>query len=165
MPRTSFGAHRLTISSVKAPLPQPTSVHFRPEGSASQSIKIVPTRRLQSPIYRSYESPSSNRIWVSAITVPFALRVAVTSIHWKNRRLTVHEMCRIQTFPDGLSSECGRTEMERQLGNAVPSLIAEILAREIRRQLLDCPINTSLKLLPSKKDTGSRHSRCKTIVS
>ena len=73
MPRTSFGAHRSTISSVKAPLPQPTSIHFRPEGSASQSIKIAPTRRLHSPIYRSYESPSSNRIWVSAITVAFAL--------------------------------------------------------------------------------------------
>src|SRR5262249_22842268 len=76
MPRTSFGAHRSTISSVKAPLPQPTSIHFRPEGSASQSIKIAPTRRLQSPIYRSYERPSSNRIWVSAITAPLRTVVA-----------------------------------------------------------------------------------------
>jgi DNA (cytosine-5)-methyltransferase 1 len=42
--------------------------------------------------------------------------------------------------------------MQRQLGNAVPSLIAEILAREIRAQLLDCPIKTPLKLLPPKRE-------------
>ena len=56
---------------------------------------------------------------------------AIGPFHWKNRRLTFQEMCRLQTFPDGLSIGCGRTEMQRQLGNAVPSLIAEILAREI----------------------------------
>jgi DNA (cytosine-5)-methyltransferase 1 len=76
---------------------------------------------------------------------------AIGPFHWKNRRLTFQELCRIQTFPDGLSMECGRTEMQRQLGNAVPSLIAEILAREIRAQLLDRPIKTSLRLLPPKR--------------
>ncbi|MGO9684085.1 MAG: DNA cytosine methyltransferase [Beijerinckiaceae bacterium] len=77
---------------------------------------------------------------------------AIGPFHWKNRRLTFQEMCRLQTFPDGLSISCGRTEMQRQLGNAVPSLIAEILAREIRAQLLDSPIKTKLKLLPPKRD-------------
>lgn len=77
---------------------------------------------------------------------------AIGPFHWKNRRLTFQEMCRIQTFPDGLSIECGRTEMQRQLGNAVPSLIAEILAREIRAQLLDCPIKTKLNLLPPRRE-------------
>jgi hypothetical protein len=38
---------------------------------------------------------------------------------------------------------------QRQMGNAVPSLIAEILGREIRTQLLDRPIKTPLKLLPT----------------
>lgn len=71
--------------------------------------------------------------------------------HWKNRRLTFQELCRLQTFPDGLSIDCGRTEMQRQLGNAVPSLVAEVLAREIRAQLLDAPITTPLKLLPSRQ--------------
>jgi DNA (cytosine-5)-methyltransferase 1 len=41
--------------------------------------------------------------------------------------------------------------MQRQLGNAVPSLIAEILAREIRGQILDRPIKTPLKLLPPRR--------------
>jgi DNA (cytosine-5)-methyltransferase 1 len=75
---------------------------------------------------------------------------AIGPFHWKNRRLTFQEMCRLQTFPDGLSIECGRTEMQRQLGNAVPSLIAEIFAREIRTQLLGCPLKSPLKLLPPR---------------
>ena len=37
------------------------------------------------------------------------------------------------------------------LGNAVLSLIAEVLAREIRRQFFDAPLVMSLKLLPPKR--------------
>ena len=73
---------------------------------------------------------------------------AIGPFHWDSRRLTFAELCCIQTFPDGLSVESGRTEMQRMLGNAVPSLVAEVLAREIRRQLLDSPISGPLKLLP-----------------
>ena len=72
---------------------------------------------------------------------------AIGPFHWENRRLTFAELSRIQTFPDGLRLDVGRTEMQRMLGNAVPSLIAEVLAREIRRQLLDAPIQGELALL------------------
>lgn len=72
---------------------------------------------------------------------------AIGPFHWDNRRLTFEELCRLQTFPDGLIIDCGRTEMQRMLGNAVPSLVAEVLAREIRLQLLDSPIRKPLKLL------------------
>jgi DNA (cytosine-5)-methyltransferase 1 len=77
---------------------------------------------------------------------------AIGPFHWTNRRLTFNELCRIQTFPDGLRLEAGRTEMQRMLGNAVPSLIAEILAREIRRQLLDSPLCGALHLMPPKRE-------------
>lgn len=77
---------------------------------------------------------------------------SIGPFHWRNRRLTFQEMARIQTFPDGLKVTCGRTEVQRMLGNAVPSLIAEILAREIRRQLLDVPFNKPLKLMPPKRE-------------
>jgi len=73
---------------------------------------------------------------------------AIGPFHWNNRRLTFRELCRLQTFPDGLKLECGRTEMQRMLGNAVPSLVAEVLAREIRRQFFDAPLNGQLHLLP-----------------
>jgi DNA (cytosine-5)-methyltransferase 1 len=77
---------------------------------------------------------------------------AIGPFHWNNRRLTFQELCRIQTFPEGMKLACGRTEMQRQLGNAVPSLIAEVLAREIRRQLLDAPLNSPLRLLPPRRE-------------
>lgn len=77
---------------------------------------------------------------------------AIGPFHWDSRRLTFSELCRLQTFPDGLSVDCGRTEMQRMLGNAVPSLIAEVLAREIRRQLLDAPVKKPLSLLPPRRE-------------
>lgn len=76
---------------------------------------------------------------------------AIGPFHWSNRRLSFAELCRLQTFPDGLQLDCGRTEMQRMLGNAVPSLVAEVLAREIRAQLLDAPESGPLQLLPPRR--------------
>ena len=74
---------------------------------------------------------------------------AIGPFHWCNRKLSSREMCRIQTFPDDLVFDCGRTDVQKMLGNAVPSLLAEIIAREIRRQLLGDKRNPDpLKLLP-----------------
>lgn len=74
---------------------------------------------------------------------------AIGPFHWCNRKLSSTELCRLQTFPDGLEFDCGRTDMQKMLGNAVPSLLAEVLAREIRRQLLgDKRKLGPLKLIP-----------------
>lgn len=77
---------------------------------------------------------------------------AIGPFHWNNRRLTFKESCRIQTFPEGLIVDCGRTEMQRMLGNAVPSLMSEVLAREIRRQLFNSPLTSPLSLLPPRRE-------------
>jgi DNA (cytosine-5)-methyltransferase 1 len=78
---------------------------------------------------------------------------AIGPFHWRNRRLTATELCRLQTFPEGLRFDGGRTEIQRLLGNAVPSLLTEILAWEIRRQLLGLPGKPrKLKLLPPARD-------------
>jgi DNA (cytosine-5)-methyltransferase 1 len=77
---------------------------------------------------------------------------AIGPFHWCNRKLSVQELCRLQTFPDALSFDCGRTQAQRLLGNAVPSLVAEVLAREIRVQLLDStPTSKRLRLLPPRR--------------
>lgn len=74
---------------------------------------------------------------------------AVGPFHWENRRLSTRELCRLQTFPDDVMIAGGRTSIQRQLGNAVPSLLAEVLGREIRRQLLGMrPLAGPLRLLP-----------------
>jgi DNA (cytosine-5)-methyltransferase 1 len=77
---------------------------------------------------------------------------ATGPFHWTNRRMSAQELCRLQTFPDGLEFQCGRNDVQRMLGNAVPSLVAEIIAREIRTQLLGRkPKNQKLKLLPPRR--------------
>lgn len=79
---------------------------------------------------------------------------ATGPFHWDNRRLSPDEMSRIQTFPRGITFECGRVEQQRMIGNAVPSLLTEILGREIRTQLLgDRRSTRGLRLLPP--DRGS----------
>jgi len=62
---------------------------------------------------------------------------AIGPFHWNNRRLSVEEMARIQTFPKNLRYVGSRVSLQRQLGNAVPSLLAEVLAREIARQFFN----------------------------
>jgi len=61
---------------------------------------------------------------------------AIGPFHWRSRRLSARELCRIQTFPDDYRLTGSRASVQKQAGNAVPSLLAEVLAREIRVQLL-----------------------------
>ena len=78
---------------------------------------------------------------------------ATGPFHWTNRRLSPRELCRLQTFPDDLQFDCGRNDVQRMLGNAVPSLVAEVIGREIRRQLLGRPMkNKDLRLLPPRRE-------------
>lgn len=78
---------------------------------------------------------------------------AIGPFHWRNRKLSTHEICRLQTFPDGLEFDCGRTDVQKMLGNAVPSLLAEVLAWEIRRQFLGGPARPEeFKLMPPQRN-------------
>ena len=77
---------------------------------------------------------------------------AIGPFHWKNRQLARTELMRLQTFPDGYEVVGTLSEVHRQIGNAVPSALAEILALEIRRQLLDQHVTSkSPTLLPPKR--------------
>lgn len=74
---------------------------------------------------------------------------SVGPFHWENRRLSHRELCRLQTFPDDVKVIGNRMSIQRQIGNAVPSLLAEVIAREIKTQLLGYKKMTSpLRLLP-----------------
>lgn len=74
---------------------------------------------------------------------------AVGPFHWDNRRLSMRELCRLQTFPDDVIVTGNRMSIQRQIGNAVPSLLAEVIARQIKTQLLGYRASRSpLKLMP-----------------
>jgi DNA (cytosine-5)-methyltransferase 1 len=78
---------------------------------------------------------------------------AIGPFHWKNRRLSQKELMRLQTFPDNYRISGSLRSVQRQLGNAVPSALAERLALEIRRQLLgDAQISSAkLSLAPRRR--------------
>lgn len=61
--------------------------------------------------------------------------------HWKNRFLRINEIKRLQTFDDDYEF-CGNfREQWRQIGNAVPVRMAEILADAIRKQYFSSDSN------------------------
>jgi len=84
--------------------------------------------------------------------------------HWDNRRLSMRELCRLQTFPDDVSIAGTRISMQKQIGNAVPSLLAEVLGRAVRTQLLDLKqVRGSLKLLPPQREPVPPATRPKSV--
>ena len=54
---------------------------------------------------------------------------------FQNRSITVREAARIQTFPDDYFFEDSRTAAFIQIGNAVPPLMSEVIAKEIFKRL------------------------------
>lgn len=71
---------------------------------------------------------------------------AIGPFHWQNRRLSWCEMAALQTFPTDFRIESSRVEIQRQIGNAVPSLLAEVLARSIRSALTGKRLTSPYKL-------------------
>lgn len=87
---------------------------------------------------------------------------ATGPFHWKNRLLSIAELCRLQTFPKGYRIKGSRLSAHSQIGNAVPSAIGELFGLEIRRQFFGEKVRRTLTLVPSKRRTcpsAERRSR------
>lgn len=57
--------------------------------------------------------------------------------HWKNRRFTLEEVKRLQSFPDDYKFAGSLDQQLRQIGNSVAPTFSRALARSIRYQLFD----------------------------
>jgi DNA (cytosine-5)-methyltransferase 1 len=89
---------------------------------------------------------------------------ATGPFHWENRRLSVREMARLQTFPQNVKIIGTYADAQRQLGNAVPSLLAEVLAREISLQLLGRPVRGAPTLaIPKAKTQAPKPEKVRIV--
>ena len=52
-----------------------------------------------------------------------------------NRVPTVRESARIQSFPDTFTFKCGKTSQLKQVGNAVPPILAQVIANRLKEML------------------------------
>jgi DNA (cytosine-5)-methyltransferase 1 len=64
---------------------------------------------------------------------------ATGPFHWRSRRLSARELCRMQTIPDHYRIAGNLNAVQRQLGNAVPSALAEVVALAVRARFLGEP--------------------------
>jgi len=91
---------------------------------------------------------------------------ATGPFHWTSRLLSIEEMARLQTFPSGYRIEGGRRSGHRQVGNAVPCALGELLGLEIRRQLFRERVRHCLHLIPAQRnDCPARERRGKVPES
>jgi len=88
---------------------------------------------------------------------------AIGPFHWKSRKLSARELCRLQTVPDSYEIVGTRTDAQRQLGNAVPSLLAEVVGRAIRRQLLGHRIPTEPRLAVRRRGSPPARERTRPV--
>ena len=59
----------------------------------------------------------------------------VGPFHWTNRRLRVPEISALQTFPEDYIFIGSRRSIQRQIGNAVPSLLAKEMVNFLIKQV------------------------------
>ncbi len=89
---------------------------------------------------------------------------ATGPFHWKNRRLSGRELARLQTFPDDFVMMGSLAEVQRQIGNAVPAALAEVLGRSIRPRLLDEPdVSLRRTLFPERRVPVPRAERVRPV--
>ncbi len=82
---------------------------------------------------------------------------ATGPFHWRSRLLSVEELARLQTFPKDFRFIGDRRSAHRQIGNAVPCALGELLGLEIRRQLLDdIEASGTLSLIPNRRNGMAR---------
>jgi DNA (cytosine-5)-methyltransferase 1 len=89
--------------------------------------------------------------------------------HWKNRRFTIDELKRLQTFPDDYLVVDSYSKALSQIGNSVPPRFAEQLALAVIQQIFD--VNNGIKLLPKDytlsfdKQKGKKARRTRKLVT
>ncbi|EMN99585.1 C-5 cytosine-specific DNA methylase [Leptospira interrogans serovar Pomona str. UT364] len=76
---------------------------------------------------------------------------ATGPFHWKNRLLSIQELCALQTFPKNYKISGNRRSAVRQIGNAVPVALGELLGLSVKNQFFNYDIEIKLTSLPKRR--------------
>ena len=88
---------------------------------------------------------------------------ATGPFHWRSRLLSITELAALQTFPRNYQFIGNRRSQWKQIGNAVPSAIGEMLGLEIRRQLFGQRVRSDLRLIPNRRNDCPPPERVQTV--
>lgn len=136
----------------------PEQGHFIPPAPERSEANRITAKEALSDLEALEEDEAINHIWSRANVSPdqgnrrlVAERPAYTiraechgniQYHYSlPRRISMREAARIQSFPDNFIFHAKLRETERQIGNAVPPVLAWHMARAVERCLSDRPPN------------------------
>jgi DNA (cytosine-5)-methyltransferase 1 len=98
-----------------------------------------------------------------AWTIPAQPAQNAGPFHWRNRQLRTSEMLKLQTFPNDMFMAGSRADRQRQIGNAVPPLLAEVIGRAILADLKGKEIpKTPCKLTVPRRRTVPKPARVRS---
>jgi DNA (cytosine-5)-methyltransferase 1 len=109
-------------------------------------------RRLFVPPYDPGKFP--NKWWKLEPALPSRTLTAhmgkdtYSHIHWDSRQqrtISVREAARLQSFPDGFQFSGSMNAAFRQIGNAVPPLLAQAVAERLREDLMTLPVKKCVR--------------------
>jgi len=119
------------------------------KGTYGKDLKEVPPGKnyIALTAKKGYKNPkfiAGKRFWsfllklhpnMSSWTIAAQPGPWVGPFHWTSRRLRVPEIAAIQTFPEDYKFYGNRRSIQRQIGNAVPSLLAKAMIEYLKENI------------------------------
>lgn len=89
---------------------------------------------------------------------------ATGPFHWDSRPLTVRELLRLQTFPSNWKVVGEYRVQLRQIGNATPPLLAEVMGRALGEQIFGLAYDRKPEFAINRKRSVPRPSRARPVA-
>lgn len=92
---------------------------------------------------------------------------ATGPFHWDNRHLSARELAAIQTFPSDYEVLGNRADAQKQIGNAVPSALGEIIGLKMRARFFSEPEfeSSAAQLVPERRENLPKPKRRRPLPS
>jgi DNA (cytosine-5)-methyltransferase 1 len=172
-PDSALGLPHVTAAQAIADLQDPNEPNHTYNGKYGHLLSEVPpgqnyhyfTREMgyPNPLF-AWRSRFSDFLYKADPSKPVRTIVAKLGaysgpLHWKNRKFTLEEFKRLQSFPDDYQFVGGLGAALQQIGNSVPPKFAEQLARCVKQQLFGVDMGVEVIEDTEKLSFDSRKSR------